>query len=128
MLTIPRAPPSPAVVAQIYPDTTYPRSSVCGRIGPFAHRRPPREEAATFGENEEPKVTMYDLETEGIVTVVFKEFESAEKFRERCHGRFYANRKPDITSAEDRYKFKKSRCGEEAASSDEERLAKIAKD
>lgn len=79
-----------------------------------------RDEAEKFGKD--PKVTLYDKEVNGIVTVAFKEFEQAEKFRDACNGRSYAGRKLVITIADDRVKFKKSARTEEPDSSDEERL------
>ncbi|OAK98917.1 hypothetical protein IQ06DRAFT_25117 [Phaeosphaeriaceae sp. SRC1lsM3a] len=81
-----------------------------------------RDEAEKFGKD--PKVTLYDKEADGIVTVAFKEFEEAENFRDACNGRNYAKRKLAITIAEDRVKFKKSARTEEPDSSDEERLEK----
>ncbi|KAH7414311.1 hypothetical protein DE146DRAFT_31514 [Phaeosphaeria sp. MPI-PUGE-AT-0046c] len=81
-----------------------------------------RDEAEKFGKD--PKVTLYDREADGIVTVAFKEFEEAENFRDACNGRNYAKRKLAITIAEDRVKFKKSARTEEPDSSDEERLEK----
>jgi HIV Tat-specific factor 1 len=73
-------------------------------------------------------ITLFDKETDGIVTVRFRDFESAEKFRDYCHGRGFAGRKLEATIAEDRVKFKKSARGEEQDSSDEERLERVAKD
>lgn len=81
-----------------------------------------RDEAEKFGKD--PKVTLYDKEADGIVTVAFKEFEEAENFRDACNGRNYAKRKLVITIADDRVKFKKSARTEEPDSSDEERLEK----
>jgi HIV Tat-specific factor 1 len=85
-----------------------------------------REEAEKFGEV--TNVTLYDKEVDGIITIRFREFESAENFRDTCNGRGFDGRKLVITIPEDRVKFKKSARGEEQDSSDEERLAKVARD
>jgi HIV Tat-specific factor 1 len=71
-----------------------------------------REEAELFGEV--TNVTLYDKEPQGIITIRFKEFESAEKCRDAWN----------VTIAEDRVKFKKSARNEEQDSSDEERLTR----
>jgi HIV Tat-specific factor 1 len=84
-----------------------------------------REEAEKFGEV--TNVTLFDKEADGIITIRFREFESAENFRDACNGRNYAKRKLEITIPEDRVKFKKSARGEEQDSSDEERLEQVAR-
>jgi HIV Tat-specific factor 1 len=81
-----------------------------------------REEAELFGEV--TNVTLYDKEPQGIITIRFKEFESAEKCRDAWNGRNFAKRKLEVTIAEDRVKFKKSARNEEQDSSDEERLTR----
>ncbi|KAF1364772.1 hypothetical protein EJ07DRAFT_98167 [Lizonia empirigonia] len=78
-----------------------------------------REEAETFGEV--TNVTLYDKEQDGIMTVRFKEFESAEKFKEAIHGRHFGGRKLEVILAEDKPRFKKSAKGEEPDSDEEER-------
>jgi HIV Tat-specific factor 1 len=83
-----------------------------------------REDAEQYGTV--TSVTLFDLEKEGILTVRFREFEAAEKFRNANNGRFYSKRKLDITIPEDRPRFRKSARGEEPDSSDEERLDKVA--
>ncbi|KAF2034934.1 hypothetical protein EK21DRAFT_55400 [Setomelanomma holmii] len=83
-----------------------------------------REVAEEFGDV--TNVTLFDKEADGTITVRFREFESAENFRDRNNGRHFAGRKLQVTIAEDKPKFKKSARGEED-SSDEERLEKIAK-
>jgi HIV Tat-specific factor 1 len=84
-----------------------------------------REEGETFGDV--TNVTLYDKEPEGIVSIRFKEFESAEKFRDACHGRSFAHRRLDVTIAEKKPRFRKSQRGEEEDSSDEERLERATK-
>ncbi|KAH7080456.1 hypothetical protein BKA63DRAFT_407249 [Paraphoma chrysanthemicola] len=71
------------------------------------------------------KVTLFDKEPEGVATIRFREFESAEMFREKNNGRFYAGRRLEVTIAEDKPKFRKSKRGE-VDSSDEERLERVA--
>ncbi|KAF3042244.1 hypothetical protein E8E11_000410 [Didymella keratinophila] len=78
-----------------------------------------REEAETFGEV--TNVTLYDKEEDGIMTVRFKEFDSAEKFKEANHGRHFGGRKLEVILAEDKPRFKKSARGEEPDSDEEER-------
>lgn len=73
-------------------------------------------------------VTLFDKEEAGIVTVRFREFESAEEFRDAVHGRAYAHRKLEATIGEEKPRFKKSARGEEPDSEEEERLEKIAKE
>lgn len=65
-----------------------------------------RDEAERFGPV--TNVTLFDKEKDGIVTIRFREFEDAEKFREAVHGRNFAFRKLEATLAEDKPKFKKS--------------------
>jgi HIV Tat-specific factor 1 len=77
-----------------------------------------RDEAGKFGEV--TKVVLFDKEVDGVVTVRFKDFESAENFCKVCNGRNFAKRKLEITIAEDRPKFKKSNRVQERDSSDEE--------
>jgi HIV Tat-specific factor 1 len=79
-----------------------------------------RDEAGKYGDV--TKVVLFDKEVDGIITVRFKEFESAEKFREACNGRGFAFRKLEVKIAEDRPKFKKSNRVEEKESSDDEKL------
>ncbi|KAJ4408710.1 hypothetical protein N0V91_002965 [Didymella pomorum] len=78
-----------------------------------------REEAETFGEV--TNVTLYDKEEDGIMTVRFKEFDSAEKFKDAIHGRHFGGRKLEVILAEDKPRFKKSARGEEPDSDEEER-------
>ncbi|KAJ4343124.1 hypothetical protein N0V95_006739 [Ascochyta clinopodiicola] len=78
-----------------------------------------RDEAETFGDV--TNVTLFDKEQDGIITVRFKEFESAEKFRDAIHGRHFGGRKLEVTLAEDKPRFKKSARGEEPDSDEEER-------
>ncbi|CAI6251765.1 unnamed protein product [Periconia digitata] len=68
-----------------------------------------REAAEKHGEV--TKVVLYDEEPEGIVSVRFKDFEAAESFRAAFNGRRYNNQGLQISIAEDRPKFKKSRNG-----------------
>lgn len=85
-----------------------------------------RDEAETFGEV--TNVTLYDKEEDGIIAVRFKEFDSAEKFRDANNGRHFGGRKLEVTLAEDKPKFKKSARGEEPDSDEEERnLEKLAR-
>jgi HIV Tat-specific factor 1 len=85
-----------------------------------------REEAETFGDV--TNVTLFDKEQDGIITVRFKEFESAEKFRDANHGRHFSGRKLEVTLAEEKPKFKKSAKGEEPDSDEEERnLERLAR-
>lgn len=78
-----------------------------------------REEAESFGDV--TNVTLYDKEQDGIMTVRFKEFESAEKFKEAIHGRHFGGRKLEVILAEDKPRFKKTAKGEEPDSDEEER-------
>ncbi|KAF9696027.1 hypothetical protein EKO04_005966 [Ascochyta lentis] len=78
-----------------------------------------REEAETFGEV--TNVTLFDKEQDGIMTVRFKEFEGAEKFKDAIHGRHFGGRKLEVILAEDKPRFKKSAKGEEPDSDEEER-------
>lgn len=85
-----------------------------------------RDEAETFGEV--TNVTLFDREQDGIMTVRFKEFESAEKFKDAIHGRHFGGRKLEVELAEDKPRFKKSAKGEEPDSDEEERnLDRIAR-
>lgn len=85
-----------------------------------------RDEAETFGDV--TNVTLFDKEADGIIAVRFKEFESAEKFKEANHGRNFGGRKLQITLAEEKPRFKKSAKGEEPDSDEEERnLEKLAR-
>ena len=85
-----------------------------------------REEAETFGDV--TNVTLFDKEQDGIITVRFKEFESAEKFRDANNGRHFSGRKLEVTLAEEKPKFKKSAKGEEPDSDEEERnLERLAR-
>ena len=77
------------------------------------------QEAETFGAV--TNVTLYDREEDGIIAVRFKEFESAEKFKEAIHGRHFGGRKLEVTLAEDKPRFKKSAKVEEPDSDEEER-------
>jgi HIV Tat-specific factor 1 len=83
-----------------------------------------REEAEKYGDI--TNVTLYDKEPEGIISIRFKEFEAAEQFRKVCHGKSFAYRKLEVTIAENKPRFKKSKRGEED-SSDEERLERATK-
>ncbi|RMZ68945.1 splicing factor u2af-associated 2 [Pyrenophora seminiperda CCB06] len=76
-----------------------------------------RKEAEKCGEV--TNCTLYDREPEGIVTVRFREFEPAEKFMKDNQGRSYAHRRLQISLAEDKPKFKKSRNVDEADSEEE---------
>jgi len=59
------------------------------------------------------KVTIWDLEPEGIVTVRFKEFEDAEKFVAwKFGGKRYEGRDQELMLAEDKPRFKKSGRGD----------------
>jgi len=59
------------------------------------------------------KVTIWDLEPEGIVTVRFKEFEDAEAFvANNFGGRKYNGSHPQLSLAEDKPRFKKSGRGD----------------
>jgi HIV Tat-specific factor 1 len=78
-----------------------------------------REEAETFGDV--TNVTLFDKEEDGIITVRFKEFEAAEKFKDAIHGRHFGGRKLEVTLAEDKPRFRKSAKGEEPDSDEEER-------
>ncbi|KAF3043126.1 hypothetical protein E8E12_002273 [Didymella heteroderae] len=78
-----------------------------------------REEAETFGEV--TNVTLFDKEEDGVIAVRFKEFESAEKFKEAIHGRHFGGRKLEVILAEEKPRFKKSAKGEEPDSDEEER-------
>jgi HIV Tat-specific factor 1 len=84
-----------------------------------------RDEAETFGPV--TNVTLYDREADGIMTVRFREFEDAEKFRDAIHGRHFAKRVLEVTIAEDKPRFKKSAKVEEPDSEDEQRLERIVK-
>jgi HIV Tat-specific factor 1 len=81
-----------------------------------------REEAERFGDV--TNVTLFDKEVDGIATVRFRDFESAEKFRKKCNGRLFARRELEVTIAEEKPKFRKSARGGD--SSDEDRLEKVA--
>lgn len=72
-------------------------------------------------------VTLFDKEQDGVMTVRFREFEAAEKFRNATHGRWFDHRQLECTLAEDKPKFKKSARGEEPDSDDDERLEKLTK-
>ena len=85
-----------------------------------------RDEAENFGSV--TNVTLFDKEADGVITIRFRDFESAEKFRDACNGRNFARRKLEITIADDRPKFRKSARAEEQDSSDEERLERVARD
>jgi len=78
-----------------------------------------RDEAETFGDV--TNVTLFDKEEDGIIAVRFKEFESAEKFKDAIHGRHFGGRKLEVSLAEDKPRFKKSARGEEPDSDEEER-------
>lgn len=81
-----------------------------------------REEAEEFGTV--TKVTLYDKEEDGIVSIRFREFEAAENFQKANNGRMFARRILEVTIPDDRFKFRKSARGdEEADSSDEEKVA-----
>ena len=85
-----------------------------------------RDEAETFGDV--TNVTLFDKEEDGIIAVRFKEFESAEKFKDAIHGRHFGGRKLEVSLAEDKPRFKKSARGEEPDSDEEERnLDKLAR-
>jgi HIV Tat-specific factor 1 len=85
-----------------------------------------RDEAETFGDV--TNVTLFDKEEDGIIAVRFKEFESAEKFKEAIHGRHFGGRKLEVSLAEDKPRFRKSARGEEPDSDEEERnLDKISR-
>lgn len=85
-----------------------------------------RDEAETFGDV--TNVTLFDKEEDGIIAVRFKEFESAEKFKDAIHGRHFGGRKLEVSLAEDKPRFKKSARGEEPDSDEEERnLDKITR-
>lgn len=70
-------------------------------------------------------VTLFDKEKEGICTIRFREFDSAEKFRDAVQGRKFSGRYIEASLAEDKPKFKKTARGEEPDSEDEERLEKV---
>ncbi|KAF2866733.1 hypothetical protein BDV95DRAFT_196548 [Massariosphaeria phaeospora] len=70
-----------------------------------------REKAEESGDV--TKVTIYDKEPEGIVTVRFKELDAAEDFCTKWNGKGFDGRTLQITVAEDRPKFRKSRAGPE---------------
>ena len=73
-------------------------------------------------------VTLFDKEEDGIIAVRFKEFESAEKFKDAIHGRHFGGRKLEVSLAEDKPRFRKSARGEEPDSDEEERnLDKITR-
>lgn len=85
-----------------------------------------RDEAETFGDV--TNVTLFDKEEDGIIAVRFKEFESAEKFKDAIHGRHFGGRKLEVSLAEDKPRFRKSARGEEPDSDEEERnLDKITR-
>ncbi|KAF3000131.1 hypothetical protein E8E13_004790 [Curvularia kusanoi] len=85
-----------------------------------------RDEAEKFGDV--TNVTLFDKEADGIIAVRFKEFESAEKFKEANHGRLFGGRKLEVTLADEKPRFKKSARGEEPDSDEEERnLEKLAR-
>ncbi|KAL6706488.1 hypothetical protein ACN47E_005427 [Coniothyrium glycines] len=84
-----------------------------------------REEAEKHGSV--TNVTLYDKEEDGILSVRFRDFESAEKFRDATNGRWFDRRQLDVSIAEDKPKFKKSARGEEPDSEEEERLERLAK-
>jgi HIV Tat-specific factor 1 len=67
-----------------------------------------REEGEEFGTV--TNVVVYDKEPDGIVTVRFEDTEAATKFVEKCHGRFFDNRRLDVRPATEnpKGKFKKS--------------------
>jgi HIV Tat-specific factor 1 len=77
-----------------------------------------REEAEKHGDV--TNITLYDKEPEGIVSIRFREFESAEKFRDANNGRFFGGPKVEITIPDDRFRFRKSARGNSLDSSDEE--------
>ena len=81
-----------------------------------------RDEAETFGDV--TNVTLFDKEEDGIIAVRFKEFESAEKFKDAIHGRHFGGRKLEVSLAEDKPRFRKSARGEEPDSDEEERASK----
>ncbi|KAF1915038.1 hypothetical protein BDU57DRAFT_260653 [Ampelomyces quisqualis] len=84
-----------------------------------------REQGEKYGDV--TNVTLYDKEPEGIVSVRFKEFEAAEQFRDVCHGKSFAYRRLEVTIAENKPRFRKSRRGEEEDSSDEDRLERATR-
>ncbi|KAF2794906.1 U2 snRNP-associated protein Uap2 [Melanomma pulvis-pyrius CBS 109.77] len=72
------------------------------------------------------KVVLFDKEPEGILTVRFRQFEQAEAFVKKVHGRGYSGQKLQVTLAEDRPKFKKSVKGDASDSEEEaERLENL---
>jgi HIV Tat-specific factor 1 len=71
-------------------------------------------------------ITLFDMEADGVVTIRFRDFESAEKFRAAVNGKGYAHRKLQVTIPEDRVRFKKSSRAQEPDSSDEETSAPVA--
>lgn len=86
-----------------------------------------REAAAKYGEV--TKVVLYDKEPEGIVSVRFSDFDSAEAFRNGFNGRRYNGENMEICIAEDRPKFKKSTRGTASDSEDDvERLERFIND
>jgi HIV Tat-specific factor 1 len=82
------------------------------------------EEAEKHGEF--TTITLFDMEADGVVTIRFRDFESAEKFRAAVNGKGYAHRKLQVTIPEDRVRFKKSSRAQEPDSSDEETSAPVA--
>ncbi|CAE7010668.1 hypothetical protein CFE70_001932 [Pyrenophora teres f. teres 0-1] len=76
-----------------------------------------REAGEKYGEV--TNCTLYDKEPEGIMTVRFREFESAENFMKDYQGKSYARRRLQISLAEDKPKFKKSSKVEEPDSEEE---------
>ncbi|KAF1939544.1 hypothetical protein EJ02DRAFT_254864 [Clathrospora elynae] len=75
--------------------------------------------------------TLYDKEPEGIVTVRFRDPDSAEAFKDGAKDKTYDKRKLEFIIADEKPRFKKSGRGEEEPDSEEEeeqqKLEKVAK-
>ncbi|KAF2120541.1 hypothetical protein BDV96DRAFT_269020 [Lophiotrema nucula] len=76
-----------------------------------------REQAETCGEV--TNCVLYDKESEGVLSIRFKDPRSAEEFVTKTNGKGYAGQKLHVYIPEDRFKFKKSG-KEDGVDSDEE--------
>ena len=70
-------------------------------------------------------VVIYDREPEGIITVKFRDADSATAFVDKCNGRSFAGRELDVSIAQDRPRFRKS--GRGTASDEEEEAERLEK-
>jgi HIV Tat-specific factor 1 len=84
-----------------------------------------RKEAEKIGDV--TNVTLYDKEPEGIVAIRFREFDAAEECRDTWNGRHYGYKWLEVTLAEERPRFQKTK-RENEKEKDEWKLFKIAQD